>query len=260
MNSGISKAKPADEDRAQQLVYDAMEASSPTKQLGLIRQALDLDPENVDALLMLLEAADPDIEERVATLCGIVEIGESKLGKEAFEELVPHFWGHLETRPYMRARQALAMALLEVGLLDEAAQSCAEMLALNEGDNQGMRFTLLALLLALKRLDEALALMDRFPDDCEWNVVFSWGRVLYRLLAEGPEAAAGALIAARKQNPHIEIYLTDRRRLPKTSPGLYAPGSKEEAVCYADLLMLAWQSHPKAVIWLRNSAPGRDAK
>ena len=33
-----------------------------------------------------------------------VEAGERALGSESFNEYAGHFWGHLETRPYMRAR------------------------------------------------------------------------------------------------------------------------------------------------------------
>jgi hypothetical protein len=71
-----------------------------------VRQALELDPENVDALLMLEEAPNQSDKERIERLRGIVAIGAKRLGKKVFRELVPHFWGFIETRPYMRARGA----------------------------------------------------------------------------------------------------------------------------------------------------------
>jgi tetratricopeptide (TPR) repeat protein len=103
---GLGPNKRSDEHRAQELVYDAMEASTSERRLLLVRQALELDPENVDALRMLGETSDLRGEERNEALRGTVAAGAKRLGKKAFNELVPHFWGFHETRPYMRARQA----------------------------------------------------------------------------------------------------------------------------------------------------------
>jgi tetratricopeptide (TPR) repeat protein len=259
---GFGHNKLSDEARAQELVYDAMEASTWERCLRLVRQALEVDPANVDALLMLLGASDFKGEERIEALRGIVATGAKRLGKEAFKELVPHFWGFIETRPYMRARQALAAALREAGRLDEAAQEWAEMLALNENDNQGVRYELLSALLAQGRLDEARVLMERFKGEGAWSVVFAWGWVLERLLSGDEASASKALAVARKQNAHMEAYLKGHRKLPKNLPGSYKPGSKEEALCYADVLMAAWKAHPAAVTWLglegkRDDAPAK---
>jgi tetratricopeptide (TPR) repeat protein len=227
-----------------------MEASTTERRLRLVRQSLELDPENVDALLMLAQASEFDEASYIEVLQNIVAIGTKRLGKKAFKELVPHFWGFLETRPYMRARVALAIALREAGRLEEAAQEFIALLALNEDDNQGVRYELLPLLLSLSRLDEARALMKRYVDDCDWNVVFSWGRVLEFFLSGQEAAARDALTAAKKQNPHMESYLKKQSKLPKYLPGCYSPGSKEEAQTYAENLIAAWQAHSKAAEWL----------
>ena len=96
---GFGHNKLSDEAQAQELVYDAMEASTWERCLRLVRQALELDPENVDALLMLLGASDFKGEQRIEALRGIVATGAKRLGKETFKELVPNFWGFIETRP-----------------------------------------------------------------------------------------------------------------------------------------------------------------
>lgn len=251
---GLGPNKRNDEERAQDLVYDAMEASTWERRLRLVRQALELDPENVDALLMVAEAADLKGEERIEALRGVVAAGAKRLGKKAFKELVPHFWGFIETRPYMRARERLASALREAGRLDEAAAEYAGMLALNENDNQGVRYELLPVLLTQGRLEEARALMERHKDDCEWSVVFAWGRVLERLMAKDEAGAEKALTVARKQNAHMEAFLKGHRKLPKNLPGSYSPGSKEEAQCYADVLLLAWRAHPEQLAWLSSQS------
>lgn len=63
---------------------------------------------------------------------------------------VGHFWGLLETRPYLRTRLGLAHALWTAGRRAEAVQHLQDMLRLNPNDNQGVRYTL-ARLLALPR-------------------------------------------------------------------------------------------------------------
>ena len=203
-NFGSSQSGNDKSERAQDLVYDAMEASTWDRRLRLVNKALKLDSENVDALLMLEEVTECSVEESIEMLRGIVVIGAKRLGKKAFKELVPHFWGFIETRPYMRARARLAMTLHEAGRLEEATTEYTEMLVLNENDNQGVRYELLPLLLAQGRLDDARALMERYKDDCKWSVVFAWGRVLERVLSGEKRKAARALAVARKQNAHTE--------------------------------------------------------
>lgn len=246
----LNPNRRSDESQAQELVYDAMEASTWERRLRLVRQALELDPENVDALLMLEASSDFKGEERIEALRRIVAVGAKRLGNKAFKELVPHFWGFHETRPYMRARQELAATLHGAGRLDEAVQEWVEMLALNENDNQGVRYELLPTLLEQGRLDEARALMERFQDEGEWSVVFAWSLVLERHLSGDDAAATKALAVARKQNPYMEVYLKGHRKLPKNLPSSYSSGSKEEALCFAKVLMAAWKAHSAAVMWL----------
>ena len=52
--SGFGPDKPNNDQRAQDLVYDAMQASTWEQRIRLARQALDLDPENAAAAPMVL--------------------------------------------------------------------------------------------------------------------------------------------------------------------------------------------------------------
>ena len=51
-----------------------------------------------------------------------------------------------------------------------------------------------------------------------------------------------------------EIFLTGEgkghRDLPRQMPDSYAMGSKEEALCFAEVLRSAWARHPQALAWL----------
>src|SRR6185312_821671 len=94
-----------------------------------------------------------------------VAAGERALGTHAFQRDVGHFWGILETRPYMRARLGLAHSLWTTGRRDEAVRHLQDMLRLNPNDNQGIRYTLAGFLLFLDRDDELAKLLAQYPDE-----------------------------------------------------------------------------------------------
>ena len=79
--------------------------------------------------------------------------------------------------------------------------------------------------------------------------------MLERFLSGKPEEALEALAVALKQNAFTKAYLLGHRKLPKNPPDSYAPGSKEEAACFAGDLQLAWNAHPTAKKWLANMSP-----
>ena len=238
-------------DKAQDLFYEAMDASSDEAEFALLEQALGLDPGNVDARLAMMQRHLPPLppEQEVEALKNIVRLGEKSLGKKAFEEYAGGFWGFIETRPYMRARAQLALAFYQAGRVEEAMSEWEGMLELNPNDNQGMRYRLLALYLSLGRLKEARGLFKKFPE-ANFSAVFAWGKVLERFLSGKLEAAATAAAAAHEQNGYAKAYILGHRRIPKNMPEAYSPGSKEEAACYAEDLRLAWEPHREAMAWL----------
>jgi tetratricopeptide (TPR) repeat protein len=227
-----------------------MDAPTDDEELALLEKALQLDAGNVDVLLALLRHETLAQTEEIEFLTQLVKLAETRLGPEAFRQFAGAFWGFHETRPYMRARQQLAESLRHAGRPEEAIVEWNGMLELNPNDNQGVRHLLLPALLTLKRLEEARKLFERYPDDLEFNAVFAWGRVLERFLAEDLPGAVEALAMARKQNPHVQVYVKGHRKLPRELPGAYAPGSKEEAVCFAEVLRAAWVKHAAALKWL----------
>src|SRR5262245_18749749 len=105
-------------ERAQELAYDAMEAHGRLR-IKRARQALALSADCADAWTLLAEEAST-AEAAVERYERAVLAGAAAIGVERFAALRGEFWGHLETRPYMRARLGLARALSDVGRDDEA--------------------------------------------------------------------------------------------------------------------------------------------
>jgi hypothetical protein len=83
--------------------------------------------------------------------------GDLMTPANVFENGVGHFWGILETRPYMRSRFALVEAILKVktpDAVDTALQHLMDMLRLCRGDNMGVRDLVPALFLRLGKDQE----------------------------------------------------------------------------------------------------------
>ncbi len=102
-------------EEAQDLVYAAWDASSQAERIRLARQALRCAPDCANAYVLLAEEAARTLVEAAGLYGQGVAAGERALGPALFEREASHFWGILETRPYMRARLGLAMTLWELG-------------------------------------------------------------------------------------------------------------------------------------------------
>src|SRR4030042_2569219 len=87
--------------KAQDIMYDAWEVTDPKRRVALARRALEISPDCADAYALLGEETASSLTEALNLYRQGVEAGERALGKDAFEEDVGHFWGTLETRPYM---------------------------------------------------------------------------------------------------------------------------------------------------------------
>lgn len=239
-------------ERAQDLVYRAMDARG-RRRIQLARKALELSADCADAYVLLAEeCADVDLA------CDLyaqgVAAGERALGPAAFAELTGAFWGDVGTRPYMRARFGLARCLDDLGRRDDALTHYRELLRLNPGDNQGVRYVLLNALLLAGRDDEAGTLLLQFED--EPTALWQYGQALwaFRRDGDGP-ASRQRLRAAVRANRHVPGYLAGDSEWTAPSPASYAMGSREEAVTCVDEVGDAWTATPGALDWLAAHAP-----
>jgi len=235
-------------DRAQDVMYQAWEADDRKTRVALARKALEISADCADAYVLLSEQARDRDEARRLLEQGVAA-GERALGKEYFEENAGNFWGLLETRPYMRARQGLAQILWAQGERDAAVAHYQEILRLNPGDNQGIRDPLVTCLLQMGRDQEAEEVMSRFEDDgMAW---MAYSRALVAFRREGDSEKSQKLVrAAVKHNRHVPAYLLGRKKLPQTLPDYHGFGDDNEAVCYASDGIENWRATPGALAWL----------
>ena len=248
MLGGGRRGKPI--DQAQELMYRAWEASTAARRVALARQALEISPDCADAYVLLVEHSTGGLAESIALLREGVAAGERALGKRVFKEDVGHFWGLLETRPYMRARAGLAQRLREAGQHDEALAHYRDLLRLNPNDNQGLRYELASYLFELGLDDELTALLARYEDDCSATWAYAAALLAFRKGGDD-EDARQLLVEAQQVNPHVPAYLLGKKKLPKRLPDYIGMGDANEAVVYASDAVAGWKSVAGALDWLR---------
>jgi tetratricopeptide (TPR) repeat protein len=234
-----------DHERAQQLADEAAEARGH-RRIQLARQAIAIDPDCCDALTMIAEyRADSDTA--VEAWQNVVDAGARALGEDAFKNMVGHFWGVVETRPYMRARHHLANALLKSGRIEEAAKHMQEMLALSEGDNLGVRDELAPVLAELGKWSELDALLKRYNDPMTASL---WARAMCDFGMHGVSRDSDqALARAIRSNPGLAFLLHSKEAIKDESQG-YSPGSEEEAHMCANLWARFYDKTPDVQQWL----------
>ncbi|SMB98243.1 ST7 protein [Thermanaeromonas toyohensis ToBE] len=240
------------EEKAQDLIYDAWEMEDKKSRIRLAEQALELWPDCADAYVILAEDKAKSLEEAKEFYERGVRAGERSLGPETFEKQAGHFWGIIKTRPYMRARAGLARCLWKLGQRSEAIDHLQDMLRLNPGDNQGLRYELINWLLYEGRDKEARALLNSYKGDPTAFWLYSEALWLFR--HEGPSNRANrALKEAMEENDFVPSYLLGKKKLPRHLPEAYVLGEESEAIVYADLALEVWRHTPGAREWLATS-------
>jgi tetratricopeptide (TPR) repeat protein len=210
-------------DAAQEIMFDAWECEDPRKRINMARKALKTSPDCADAYVLLAEETASTPEQAIDLYAQGVAAGERALGPAAFAEDVGMFWGLLETRPYMRSRLGLALALWDAGRFDEAVSHAESMLGLNPNDNQGVRYVALNWLQQLGRDADADGLLRRYKDDCGTEWAFPAALAAFR--RSGDRAAARkALTRAVDANPHVVDFLLGHKKLPKALPAYVVVG------------------------------------
>ncbi len=236
-------------EEAQYLIYDACDEPSREKRVEMARRALNIDPDCADAYALLASEKEATLAERKALYEKGLSAAEQTIGPEALRENMGHFWGSLETRPYMRNRLGLAECLWFLGARDEAIGHLREMLRLNPGDNQGVRYPLLSHLLELGRDRDARDLIDRFDRDIA--APWLYGKALLKFMREGSNDKTDARLGrAIEYNPFVPPFVLGMVRMAKRLEPDSRIGDVYEAEEYASYSLKAWRRVPGALEWM----------
>ena len=247
LNPTPKKAPKTNKERAQQLIYEAMEVQG-AKRYKLAEEALTLDPNCVDAYVILAENASTPEEAMVLSKKGM-EIGQKELGKDFFKENIGHFWMMLETRPYMRAKANYAETLYELELETVAIKEYEELLELNPNDNQGIRYRMFPVYLETGNVVKAEKLLKQYEETTAHGL---YNQLLLELYKNGFSAKAVKLLKdAKKENRFVVPYLIGKKHIPMYLPDHYGTGDENEAIIYADEHLHLWDKIEGFQEWLK---------
>jgi tetratricopeptide (TPR) repeat protein len=238
--------------RAQDVMYQAWETTNRRQRTALAQKALSVSPLCADAYNLLAEEAKTAKEAR-ALYARWVEAGELALGREGFEEYDGHFWGFLETRPYMRVRAGLAITLLRLGEEDAAIEHFRAMLKLNPNDNQGIRYLLLACLLRRNDEEAVKALLSSYGEEWSAHWLYTRALIAYR---DGKTAEAATLKLVKEAwsaNEHVPAILAGSMPPVISRSAYLTVGGADEATEYVRECGPAWKATSGAIAWLTSA-------
>jgi tetratricopeptide (TPR) repeat protein len=234
-------------ERAQDLASQAYDWTG-RKRVLLARQALAISPDCAEAYVLLAEHAHtPELAIGLYELA--VAAGRRAIG-ESFDGLVGEFWGHLGTRPYMRARLELAETLERVGRIEEAVGHYKDLLRLNPGDNQGVRYMLVPRLLLEGRDAEAAEVVAAYPEDIGAELTYSAALLAFRTSGDSPDSR-DALARAMTMNRFVPKRLLAPDDEQAQWIEHFVLGSDDEAMVCAAETGAVWRATPGALDWLR---------
>lgn len=166
-------------------VYDYLElaqsATSKKKALQYAKKALELEPDNLDAEVMVAELSTSSVEKLLDKYEVLLEKEAKKLEQEGYFEDIGDFWGIFETRPYMRLYYSYVQSLIDCGRIKSAVKHGSEMLRLCKNDNLGIRYRLMNLYTYLEDEESAIELFNRYEQEDSAMFLIPLSLLYYKL-------------------------------------------------------------------------------
>lgn len=232
-NANINKERAYD---AFDYLEMAENASSSSAAIRYAQKALELDPNCLEADLIIAEAKSRSFKEFQKKLEKLIEKGEKQLSEQGIskEKDAGIFYGMHKTRPYMRVRREYFSVLREQGKISLAISEAEELIRLNTNDNMGIRYTLMALYAYFEDEKRAETLYNDYADDSAFMLL----PLIALYYKKGKDKKMKSNIRKlKKKNPNVlealslllDVEAEDKLEEIKYSSG-YRPFSEEEVV------------------------------
>ncbi|NIK12438.1 tetratricopeptide repeat protein [Alkalibacillus almallahensis] len=201
-----------DQQKAQIKMYDAFDTFDLDEQEKLVDDALQLDPNNIDALVMKAQLSE-FVSETYHLMEKAISLGREQIDLQAiYDDEMP--WAVIENRPWFRAIEALGDFHNYMEDLDEAVELYEWLLFdLNPNDNQGIRYRLIICYLALNRLSDAKKLLTEYDEpSMSWSL--NWA-IYYIFVNDGIPVSEveQSILKAYQYNPKLLDYFVDEDQL-----------------------------------------------
>jgi tetratricopeptide (TPR) repeat protein len=252
-----SRRSYPDGEIAQNLIFDACEATDTEEKFHLCECALNTFPFSVDAyncIAGLYRREYKDLDKAQAAFEHAVTC--ARILWPGIEESQEIPWGMIQNRPLLRAYHGLAMTLQDKGETKEAVKHLRFLLRVNPSDNKGARILLFQNLIELGEYAEAediagLHSNGRKSTEC----YFRYGFVLidfmkHKLGVCSKKELENTLAEALGVNMFVPYLMLQSENSALESPNYMSPGSMEEAVSYFNSAVGTWRRVPGLIDWL----------
>ena len=232
-NNGEIEYENTPLDDAYEILEEAQNARNEKEAIKLAKKAYEKSPECFDAILFQCDLEENGIK-RMKLLEGGLEVEKNRLIKEKYfdKENIGHFYGIFETRPYIRGLVVKAEYLLEEGKLRQAESICKEVLRLNENDNMGARYLLMAIFATLEEENDMLKLYKKYPEE-DLEMLFPLFAIYYK--SGNDKKALEYLKKIDKCNSNFVKYFNGTiKESGKVKPGYYSRGDSSEIFMYLE--------------------------
>jgi tetratricopeptide (TPR) repeat protein len=166
-------------------------------------------------------------------------------------------WGWFENRPFLRAYHAFGLQYLDKGNIEMALSVFRTILALNPGDNQGIRALAVVCCLKLAMYKDVLKVCEDFSGDHMAETVYGRVLALYALkqMAKAEKALREAVVAM----PLVAEELAKARhsRPRNLREGHYTVGGSDQAWYYWQEAGELWAQVPGAIEFVRGFLKGK---
>jgi hypothetical protein len=180
----------------------------------------------------------------LARACGILDQALAGADAPILE------WGYVENRPALRSLVRTVHLEQRCGNGAEANRLAERLLALNPGDNHGIRVLVMESHLRSGRDREAVELAERYPEDMHADLPYGRALALYRMGRE--QAAQTAARSAIEALPKVaRTLLAKSPRRPRIDVHAIRVGGDDQAWLYREAMLDAWQATAGALDWLR---------
>jgi tetratricopeptide (TPR) repeat protein len=229
-----------------------LDRGKPKAALVCFRSALEADPNHLDAMhhLAIALGATGKVKEAYEMWERALETARKAIPPRAFkrgEHTIP--WVFLNNRPFLRLLEAHATNLLVKGDIDGSIEVYKEIQSYNPDDNQGVRESLAQLYMHKGRLEDMVALGEKYKDDVLSSTVYAHPLALFKL---GRRKEAEKLLKrAIKRRPNVaDELLKKEHEKPETDmPGYISFDGWDMAYDYWDKFGDYWDE--EALDWLR---------
>ncbi|MGL4484508.1 MAG: hypothetical protein ACRCUS_06115 [Anaerovoracaceae bacterium] len=238
-NEGLSELPDTPMEKAYDLIEEAMAEEDYESAQKILKKAIKLEPNCLDAHLeLLLMDEDISIIERKRKFVEVIKRGENYLAELdlwPWEEDM-HFYGITETRPYMRCLHAYLEFLINLGQLKKSIEVAEKMIMLNEDDNQGVRYRCIILYAILQDTEKAMELWKKY--NYEKTAFFLFPLLcLFLKNDEIVEARKYLKLLHRANNKFIKIFINLEEYLDAMEMedvDFYQPGESSEVIAVLD--------------------------